>query len=262
MIDAYSARQDFDPRRGRARRKRAQLAALEQELSERELDRATLQADLAVIEKSYLDVVGRKYAELDQLEAKIAEAHASQNPLDQAAQKRAEDARVQAEESTRTVEDREEQTRRQKGNQSASLRDCYRQAAKLLHPDLTLDPKQKEIRQRLMAEVNQAYAEGDEERIRQILSEWQASPDNVEGDGFGAELVRVIRKIAQVQARLRAIATEMDQLRVSELWQLKSKIEEAHAQGLDLLEDLAVRLDQRIGETRERLNGIVTRRDP
>jgi hypothetical protein len=242
-------------------RKRAQLAALEQELSERELDRATLQAELAIVEKSYLDVVGRKYAELDQLEAKIAEALAGQNPLDQAAQKRAEDARVQAEESTRTVEDREEQTRRQKGNQSASLRECYRQAAKLLHPDLTLDPKQKEIRQRLMAEVNRAYAEGDEERIRRILSEWRASPDSVEGEGFGVELVRVIRKIAQIQARLRAIATEMDQLRVGELCQLKSKLEEAHAQGLDLLTDLALRLDQRIGEARERLNGIVTRRD-
>lgn len=243
-------------------RKRSQLAALERELSESELDRVTLQAELAVIEKRYVEVVGRRYAELDQIEAEIAEAIARQNPLDQAAKDRAEATRAQAQESTRTVEDREEQTRRQKAGQTASLRECYRQAAKLLHPDLTLDPKQKEIRERLIAQVNQAYAEGDEERIRAILREWEASPDNVGGDGVGADLVRVIRQIAQVQARLQAIATEMDRLRGSELYQLKSEIEKAHTQGLDLLAEMAARLDQRIGEARGRRDRIVTRRAP
>ena len=243
-------------------RKPAQLAALELELSERELDRATLQAELAATEKSYLDAVGRKYAELDQLEAEIAEALARQNPTDQAAQEQAESARVQAEQSTRAVEDLEQQTSGKSAGQSETLRDSYRRAARLLHPDLTLDLKQKDIRQRLMAEVNGAYAEGDEERIRRILSDWQASPDSVEGEGFGAELVRVIRKIAQVQARLRAIATEMDEIRAGELWQLKSRIEEAHAEGFDLLADLAGELEQRIREARERLNGILTRTIP
>ncbi len=242
--------------------KRAQLVALELELSERELDRATLQAELAVVEKNSVEVVGRRYAELDRLEAEIAEALARQNPRDQTAQDRAETARVQAEESARSVRDRERQTSGQHAGQSESLRDCYRQAAKLLHPDLTLDPKQKEIRHRLMAAVNEAYAGCDEERIRQILRDWQASPDSVEGEGFGAELVRVIRKISQVQARLRAIATAMDELRGSELWQLKSRIEEALAQGRDLLADLAVQLDQRIGEARETLNGIRAERIP
>ncbi len=243
-------------------RKRAQLAALQLELSERELERATLQAQLAAVEKSYLDVVGRRYAELDAMEARIAEALARRNPRDQSAQDRAEAARAQAEESTRTVEDREEQTRRQRGGQSASLRECYRQAAKLLHPDLSLDPNQKELRQRLMAEVNEAYAECDEERIRRILWNWQASPDSVEGEGSSAELVRVIRKIAQVEARLRAIATEMEQLRVSELSQLKSKIEEAQAHGLDLLAQMAARLDERIDEARHRLKVNVKEQAP
>ena len=243
-------------------RKRAQLAALELELSERELDLATLNAGLAAFERRDFEAVGGKYAELDQVEAEIAEALAAQNPRDQAAQKRAEEARAQAEDSRKTVEEREEWSVRGRGDQPESLRECYRQAAKLLHPDLTLDPKQKEIRQRLMAEVNRAYAEGDEERIRQILRDWQASPDSVEGDGFGAELVRVIRKIAQVQARLQAIATKMDQLRASELSQLKTRIEEADASGRDLLAELVARLDRQIAEASERLNAIQTRRSP
>ena len=33
-----------------------------------------------------------------------------------------------------------------------------------------------------MAEINKAYEECDEERIRQILDEWRVSPDQVEGE--------------------------------------------------------------------------------
>jgi hypothetical protein len=179
-----------------------------------------------------VDVEGRKCAELDQLEAEIIQAIARHNPLDQAAQDRAEATRAEADESTGTVEDREQQTGGETADQSESLRECYRQGAKLPHPELTLDPKQKEIRERLMTEANRAYAEFDEERIRQILRDRLGSPDSVEGVDSGVDLVRVIRKVAQTQASLRAIATEMDQPPGSELWQLKSKIDEAHAEGL------------------------------
>src|SRR6185369_2521546 len=105
-----------------------------------------------------------------------------------------------------------------KPHRPESLRRLYRQAAMLLHPDRTLDGEESKRRHRLMAEVNEAYARGDEERIRAILREWHASPESVEGDGPGAELVRVIRKIAQVDKRLAAIAAELDQLRSRELF--------------------------------------------
>jgi hypothetical protein len=260
-LPTLPARQ-LSPEEEELQRKQAQLIACEAELSERELERATLQAELAALEKKYLEVVGRKYAELDKIEAKIAEVSARQNPKNQAAKERAEAARKQAEESAKSVGEREEQTKGKRAGQSESLRTLYRQAAKLLHPDLTLDPNEKAIRQRLMAEVNQAYAEGDEERIRRILREWQASPESVQGDGPGVELVRVIRKIAQVQSRLQTIATEMNQLRGNELFQLKTKIQESKVQGRDLLAEMARQLDGQIAEARERLNRIAMRTTP
>ena len=97
-----------------------------------------------------------------------------------------------------------------------------------------------------MAEVNEAYARGDEARIRAILREWHASPENVEGDGPGAELVRVIRKIAQVEKRLKAIVAELDQHRQKELSRLKQAVEEAQANGRDLLKELGEQLDGEI----------------
>src|SRR5712691_9429624 len=101
-----------------------------------------------------------------------------------------------------------------------------------------------------MAELNEAYARGDEERIRATLREWHASPENVQGDGPGAELVRVIRKIAQVEKRLKAIAAELDQWRRGALFKLKQQVEEAHTKGRDLLKDLGEQLDGEIGQAR------------
>lgn len=54
-------------------KKLAELAALEAELAQRELDLATFQAELRAFEREYLQVVGIRYTELDQIEARIAE---------------------------------------------------------------------------------------------------------------------------------------------------------------------------------------------
>ncbi len=104
-----------------------------------------------------------------------------------------------------------------------------------------------------MAEINAAYARGDEERIRTILREWHASPESVPGDGPGAELVRVIRKIAQVEKRLKSIAGQMDQHRQGELFKLKQEVEDAQVNGRDLLKDLSEQLDRQIDQAQDEL---------
>jgi hypothetical protein len=104
-----------------------------------------------------------------------------------------------------------------------------------------------------MAEINDAYARGDEERLRVILRDWHASPDNVAGDGPGAELIRVIRKIAQVEKRLKTIAAEMEQHRQGELFKLRQSVDEAHASGRDLLKQLVEHLDRQIAKAQDEL---------
>jgi hypothetical protein len=106
---------------------------------------------------------------------------------------------------------------------------------------------------RLMAGLNEAFKRGDEERIRAILRYWHASPESVPGDDPGAELVRLICKIAQVQRRLKDISAEMDQLHQGELFKLKQAVEEAQANGRDLLKDLGEQLDREIARARDEL---------
>jgi hypothetical protein len=250
-------------------RKKVSLAGLEAQLADRELELAACRADLNHFEKRYLQAVGRRYALLDELNAKIAEARARQNPHSQDARDRASQARSQARESARAVGDEnpesalpDDAASPRRPERSESLNKLYRQAARLLHPDLTLDGDEKKRRHDLMAELNEAYARGDEEKLRAILRDWHASPESVLGDGPGAELVRVIRKIAQVERRLKAIAAELDQLRQGELFQLKHQVEEAHADGRDLLTDLGEQLDRDIARAREELKRATSQGTP
>ena len=101
-----------------------------------------------------------------------------------------------------------------------------------------------------------AYEHGDEAELRSILADWEASPDTVEGEGVGAELIRVIRKIAQIQKRLSEIETEFQQLNTSDLYQLMAKADEAEKQGRDLLKEMASQVETQINIARNRLTTV------
>ena len=104
-----------------------------------------------------------------------------------------------------------------------------------------------------MAEANAAYEAGDVEQLQAILDDWENSPDAVSGDGTGADLVRVIRAIAAVEARLAALSEELVACAESSLAELYAKAQIAEAEGRDLLQELAQDVDRQIAEARQRL---------
>jgi len=104
-----------------------------------------------------------------------------------------------------------------------------------------------------MAEVNLAYENGDKAKLRSILADWHSSPDMVEGEGVGADLIRVIRKIAQIQKRLNEIDSEIEQLNASDLNLLRTQIDELEKQGRDGFKDMASKVEKQIADARRRL---------
>jgi len=237
-------------------RKLAELTILEGELAQRELDVATLQAELHAFERRYLRIVGIRYAELNEIDAQIAEALAEVSPKSSEEQERASQARAQANESAQASKIAQEVGRRDKFTPSDALKKLYREVAKCIHPDLATDENDRVRRQHFMAEANQAYEAGNEARLREILREWGNSPEAVKGDGVGTELIRVIRKIAQIERRLQAIESIIAQLLSSDLFRLKVEVERAEAEGRDLLAEMASRLDQQIADARRHLASL------
>jgi hypothetical protein len=102
-----------------------------------------------------------------------------------------------------------------------------------------------------MAEANKAYEAGDAEALRRILDEYQDGADTVEGEGIGAELVRIIRQISQAKARVEAIERELATLRQSEIALLKKQAEERELSGHDLLAELADAVREQVERARK-----------
>jgi DnaJ-domain-containing protein 1 len=206
-------------------RKAEELSALEADLVQGELDLATTHGELQNFEREYQQIIGTRYTELERIEIQIAEYMAYL-------------------ESSRDF------------NPSEDIKQVYRQVAKLIHPDLTTDPQQKIIRQQLMTEANQAYEDGNIDLLREILRSWESRPEAVEGEGIGAELIRIIRKIAQCRERLRGIRKEIAEIEQTELYQLQIEVSAARGKGKDLLMEMAKDIDEQIGKAQKELTKI------
>ncbi len=232
------------------------LSILEEELLKKELELSTLRIELKSFEARYMTVVGVHYAELDELNALIAELLARQDPENIMAEEHAAYARAQAQASSKTAKDIEEEVREIKSEPSENIKKLFREAAKAMHPDLTMDENVRLLREQYMKEVNQAYEKGDEERMFDIIRRWESCPESIEGEGTGVELIRVIRKISQVDTRLQDIEKEFISLKSSDLWKLKQKVEAADKVGGDLLSIMADEIKTLIAEAQQRLDNI------
>jgi hypothetical protein len=233
-------------------RKLAEQAAIEGELAERELRAANLRAELAAFERRYLHFIGARYAELDECKAQLAERLAHQQPGNERAQQAAREARARADETKSAAGEKSAQEPRA-FESSPEMKRLYREVAKRIHPDLTSDRDDRAKRQQLMADANQAYECGDEARLNKILDEYECSPESVKGDGPGAELIRVIRRLSQARGRLAEIEAETQQMLRSDLYRLKDRVGDAEKSGRDVLKEMTAKVDEQIAQARERL---------
>ena len=144
-------------------------------------------------------------------EARIAEAVAKNSPHDAHASKVATAARERAARSPlKPAPALAKSAPRTNFKPSESLKNRYREVAKAVHPDLATDDDERARRHRFMVDANEAYNDGDQSRLEAILHAWHAaSPEAVKGDGVGAELIRTIRKLAQISERLIAIEPDL-----------------------------------------------------
>ena len=222
---------------------RSTAAALDAALAERhaELDRTRI--DLAAFRIRYHLQVGRLHEELDDLERAIiaelagfAESDPRRNPAAAAAPSPNTSA------SPRLTSD--------------AVRKLFRDVAKAIHPDLAGDEFGRDRRHRLMVEANRAYALGDEDRLRLILQSWEQSPEAVPGSDPESARLRLMRRMAQAEEQLAACDEDLASLRESPLWKLKVMVDEAAANGKDLVADMVGRLKRDVMVARNRLDAL------
>jgi hypothetical protein len=237
--------------------KKAVLSELKDSLANRELELATLKAELLSFQHIYFEAVGKLIAELDELEAQIAEAKAKKTPKAKTSAQSASSTRARATESARAFKEESEiPLPKRKFIPTDELKKMFRAVAKKIHPDLASDEKDRAIREELMKRVNKAYQEGDYEKLQSILDEYEARPEIIEGNSIGAELIRVIRDIDSIDKRINSIANEIDEIMKSELSLLKKKLDDAKMENRDFLTEMAEYLCLKIQSAKIELQEI------
>lgn len=234
--------------------KRRELAAFECQLADAELEYHTLLAELGAFEVQYFLIVGKRLARLDELQAQLAEALAELQPESAPLAEKAEEARKQAQSSAGAFEEFVAASPdKPRPLPTEDCRKVYIEAAKAMHPDLAVAPEEKTRRHKFMAALNEAYEAGDLQGIQRILNDWNSSPESVPGDGVGAELIRVIRKIAQVQTRLQEISAAKETLTQSDRYKLWQEAMDIDLDATKYLDGMAAALDNEIGVLEQEL---------
>lgn len=230
-------------------RLRSRLAAEEENLLE-------FQTELKEFETRYINEVGRLYADLDEIEAQIAEEEVKLAPDDEEILNRAQQWRERAAQSCHAADEASGCT--QKYRPTTKVKNQYRDLARKVHPDLATDSEERELRHKIMLEANKAYEDGDEERLLKILEDWQSAPETIKGLDIGADLIRVIRQLAQIRKRLNILRDERDKLETSENNTLRIRVAEEMRAGRNLLKQMAERAKAHIKKADRRLTELRT----
>jgi hypothetical protein len=240
--------------------KREQLASVRSTLAEREAELAQIRAQLKTFEGRYLRQVGVLYAELDDLEARIAEREVDLYDSD-SARRRAEETRQRAQETHDAAfgEAREAE----EFDPPPSLKTLFREVAKRIHPDFARDDAEQKHFTLLMARANQAYGRGDTETLQRLLDDHReinaaGAGAGVAGEDAAAEVLRITRQIRHAERDIAALEDERHALLSGDIAQLHLDAEAAAREHRDLLTELATSLREQISDARRRF-GLIDR---
>ena len=218
-------------------RRREELAQLEADISQHDSQLAGVKVGLSACEVRYLTVVGNRYDELAKIEKQIAKLQGLDFDENYDGDSLADD----------------EVGCGQNRLHADKLKKLYKEVARKFHPDLASCPQERQHRHQLMIEVNNAYEAGAEEKLQELL-EAGASLEAVETSGaMSAEMILLLRKIAEAKQRLNELETEISDTLASEIYKLKQRVESAEVLEEDLFADLVAQVDRQIRKAQNRL---------
>lgn len=229
-----------------------------------ELELETAKTETAQFQRRYYEMVGRFYAQLDELDAQIANAQAGLFPDDADAQIHAQAAQEQARKSAEEAGLIEAQPPPPLVI-TPQLKQAFRRAAMMMHPDRATTEPERLRRHGLMIKVNLAYERGDQGAIEKLVLEFIQDPrmqeiedpEEIADQGVELRVLKTIRRTEQLRRRMDEIQQELYEKKQSDIYKLKTTIERAELRGGNPLGDLAEQLLQELSARKIRLQEIV-----
>jgi hypothetical protein len=222
-----------------AQKRREELAALEARFAECEPLLAQLRAEMRVFESRYLSIIGDRYDRLSEIEKEIA---------------RLQGLEIDEDEEMSLADD--EVGCGQNRFHSDKLKKLYREVARKFHPDLTSCSQERMHRNQLMVEANRAYEAGAEAKLRELLEAGESLAAASSEQAMPAEMILLLRRIAEVKEKLVAMESDIAEITSSELYRLKLRVDQADQLGVDLFTDLLAQVDRQILKAENRLHAL------
>lgn len=107
-----------------------------------------------------------------------------------------------------------------------------------------------------MAQINQVYEEGDIETLLEILNNWDEYPLSIKEKSIEAKIERINREIALLQKRIEKINNQIIELKESDIYLLKNRVETENEFHKDILQDMATSIEEEIEELRLELEQV------
>jgi len=233
-------------------KKKNELARIQEQLAVHEQAFAELRQGIKKFEQLYEQLLGGRISILEDLEWQLKGMLGSEGTAD-ADDSLQQDDFTHFQTRSDLLDDDADPV---KTSAQKSLKSLYREVAKAIHPDLASDDEQRAYRQELMAVANNAYETGDRTVLEDILHEWEQGPEMISGIDIAMELVRVIRQIARMQQNIYAVLSKIDELKATDIYIFKQRVEESGLDGVDLMAEMAATLDLDIVRTRRRLAAL------
>jgi hypothetical protein len=231
------------------------LAQVKAELQRREQDYTTLKTEIRSFEQLYEDVLGVRIEALEELEWQL-KGLLGETTADTTPESSEQPYSFPHFQHTTDLLDDVELPH---DAANLTLKSLYRGVAKAVHPDLAVDERERLRRQELMALANDAYQTGNRQVLIDLLSEWEQTPELcASGMDIALELVRVTRQIAAVRLNIHAIIRQNEELKQTDIYHFKLRVEDELADGgVDLLVEMAAAVDLNIARIRSRLATIL-----
>lgn len=241
-------------------KKRAELLRLKEHCAGREYEFSRIKTDIRMFEQVYEAVLGARIAILEDLEWQLNGLLDTSQTVEPVASPASTDAFAYFHHRTDLLDDDLDlDPDIDPKSPPKNLKSLYRAVAKAIHPDLAPDEDQRLRRQELMAIANHAYEVGDRKVLEDIFFDWEQGPELVSELDIAMELVRVIREIARMQQNIHAVGCQIEELKATDIFNFKVRVDESLADGIDLLAEMASALDLDITKAKNRL--VVLRGD-
>jgi len=232
-------------------RKQRELKRYQLEMGDWERMFSGLRAEIRAFEHIYEDTLGGRITVLEELEWQlngilgVEQASPRTEPL-------ADTQTFDHFHHTTDLLDEEEEN--PSDTSSMNIKTLYRGVAKAVHPDLASDEADRRRRQELMAIANHAYETGDRKSLVEMFLDWEAGTGAVSGKDVASELVRVIRQIARAQQNIHDVILKIDELKQTDIYCFKLRVDEAREEGIDLLAEMVAKADEDTAALRKRLS--------